>query len=134
MIRPATEEALNAISAESGMEIPGGQADNDKTYVIEMDGEVVFAAGAPQMWPGLGQTWTITLRDKITQPIKFTREVKKLLDQVMAEQNYRQLRVLTIGYDGVRWNKTLGFEVEGVWKKAGPNFEDVFVLVYHRRH
>ena len=133
MIRLATDEALHAISAKSGRDIPWALLD-DTTYVIEMDGEVVCAGGAPELWPGLGQSWAITLSDKITQPIRFTREAKKQLLKVMDDKGYRQVRGLSYRYDEVRWNKTLGFEIEGVWKQAGPNFEDVFVLVYHRRH
>ncbi len=107
----------------------------DSMRVIVLDDEPVALCGIqPMMW-GLGSAYAYIRPDVARgKGIRLTREIRKLLVMGMNEFDLKQLRIMVLHFDYFRWAQMLGFEGEGVWKGAGPNGEDVAIMVYERRH
>lgn len=131
----ANDEMIEGMSTVSGFLASWDLIDTERTAVIRRDGEAVAVFGLGEVWAGLGQAWAMVDHEAAQQhSLWFIRETRRVMNVACHEFGYRQVRAFCFTYDNVRWTKLMGFETEGFWPEAGPEREDVFVMVYHRRH
>ena len=134
MIQIASKETIKNIISGFDLPVPDIM-DPETTYAVYLNEVPVAIGGCPQIWEGFGQTWGIVNEPLVAgHGIWFTRQTRKALETVINKMNYRQVRAQCFGHKAVRFNIALGFQIEGVWKNAGPEGEHVFIMVYHRRH
>ena len=95
------------------------EGENSWTGLIE--GEVMVCAGTIAQWPGRHTAWAYVARGTLRHMPWITAETKKALDAVKGRIEF------TVRADfpaGLRWAKTLGFEVETpLLKNYGPEGE-----------
>ena len=132
MIELASKEAVASISKIAGVSLP---ADSGTCWALSNADGPVAIWGCQELWPGCAQMWAIIDHEGVQgHGVWFTRQARQLLRQVASENNYRQIRVMALSPRDADWLKLLGFEMEGVWLAAGPQEQNVYILVYHRRH
>ena len=134
MIQLAAKDTISDIIAGFGLPVPEVM-DPETTYAVYLEGIPVAIGGVPQVWEGYGQTWGVVNEPLVAgRGLWLIRQSRKALEAVVAKMNYRQVRAVCLGLDAIRFNRACGFQMEGVWRGAGPEGEDVFIMVYHRRH
>lgn len=131
----ASTEIVEQVASVTGTEIPWGAFSTDSTTVIRLEGKPVAVFGCPSLWAGFGQAWGMVDFSAVEgHGIWFIKEVRRVLNFACDKFGHRQVRALCFAYDHVRFAQLVGFELEGLWADAGPTFQDVFIMVYHRRH
>lgn len=87
-----------------------------------VDGRVFVCAGTIQQWPGRHTAWAYVARGTLRHMPWITEEVKRALERVKGRIEF------TVRADfpaGLRWAKTLGFEIETPRLRGyGPEGED----------
>ena len=132
MIELASKEEIATVSDAVGFPVP---ADSGPCWVLSNDDGPVALWGCQALWPGCAQMWTIIDQERVQgHGVWLTKQARKLLRQVSSENDYRQIRAMSLSPRDADWLKLLGFEMEGVWLAAGPQEQNVYILVYHRRH
>lgn len=96
------------------------ERENSWTGVI--DGQVMVCAGTILQWPGRHTAWAYVARGTLRHMPWITEEVKRALEKVKGRVEF------TVRADfpaGLRWAKTLGFEIETpLLRGYGPEGED----------
>jgi len=93
------------------------------TFLV--DGQIVFAAGVVQMWPGVLDGWIIPTIYVPNHPIWFVKKIKGYFE-AMAE-TFKCHRFQTVSPDDEqheKWMLLLGFEKEGCLKAYSHNKKD----------
>ena len=135
MIASATIEAFDEITGAMGVHLDASGRVNDNSRVIFMDGVAVAMYGTMMMWPGVAQIWGLVVPERASgRGIALTKETKSLLNYLIKRDNLRQVRCLAHTFEAAQWLYLLGFEPEGRWREAGPNGEDLWMMVFHRRN
>ncbi len=103
--------------------------DADPVYTGLYKGKVIFVSGVVITYPGMGEAWNV-MCSEIRDYIGAFREIKKLLEWAIDEHGLRRVESHVRENDQVSLNfdKHLGFEVEGLCRKWGPDGED-FILM-----
>lgn len=134
MIEVASRGDLSIVARAVGVPENVVEFRDGEAWTLRRDGIPVLVAGCVEMWPGLGQVWVVTNRDAVTGlGVWVTREMKSLLRQVSWDRGFRQMRCMCLTPKDIRWCEMVGFEMEGVWRDAGPQGQSVFIMVHHRR-
>ena len=135
MIELASNDVIQEVADAIGAEAPWHMVTTESTTVIRRDGDPVAIFGCPPLWPGFGQAWGfVNFELAEGHGLWLTREVRKVMKHAMDKFNHRQARALCFTPEQIRWARLVGFTLEGVWKDAGPESQDVFIMVYHRRN
>ena len=126
---------MSAFERQSGMPVDLYEDDPDALAIVNSDGGVLLLAGHEAVLPGVAQAWALYNRN-LTYGLgkSLVREVRELVERVMSSNNYRQIRILASDPQDYRFNRLVGFEMEGIWKRAGPDMSDIYVMCYERRH
>ena len=87
------------------------------------EGRVAFCLGAVELWPGVGEAWSVTSALIETLPVSFHRLVLRMLDEQQAHHHCRRLQASVRQDHGVsvRWLHRLGFTYEGRMEAYGPD-------------
>ena len=135
MIELAQDTAIQEVASAVGAEVPWHLLAPESTWAIHREGQPVAIFGCPQLWPGFGQVWGF-VNFELAQGhgLWLTREARRALDRVVERFAYRQVRAVCFSAEHIRWTELIGFQLEGVWQEAGPLSQDVFIMVFHRRH
>jgi len=132
MIELASEETISLLSQTIGVSLSAGVG--TCWALSDADGPVAIW-GCQELWPGCAQMWAIIDHDRVRgQGVWLTRQAREIVRVAASENNYRQIRTMAMSPRDADWLKLLGFEMEGVWLAAGPQEQNVYILVYHRRH
>lgn len=134
MIEAANKEQLEELTQLTGVNVPWEIASRGDAWAIVLGGDLVAVIGCERSWEAHGQTWAVVDHEQARRhAIGFTREARRLLHEKSWEHDYRQVRAMCWTLPDIKWAELLGFQLEGVWKDAGPQFQDIFIMVYHRR-
>ena len=90
------------------------------TFIL--DGQILFAAGVVQMWPGVLDGWIIPTVYVPSHPIWFVKKVKQYFE-AMAE-TFKCHRFQTVSPDDeqhAKWMELLGFKREGTLEQYSHN-------------
>ena len=136
MTELATTEVIERLFNHVGTPIPWELISDDNVWALRKDGEVLAVIGCQEMWSGFGQAWMAVDHDRVREKhgVWLTREARKLLRVESIARGYRQVRAMCFYQPHVAWAKLVGFTLEGVWLEAGPTSQNVYIMVYHRRH
>ena len=135
MIEQVTLGHCDDIATTLQVQFPWSQVDNSNARVIVRDDEAVAILGYNEHWPGFVHVWALIIDERVAGHGRwFTRQVAELLDYLIGEREARQVRYWATTHDEIRWGELLGFELESVMRGAGPQEQDIFTMVFHRRH
>ena len=94
-----------------------------------MDGdEIIVCGGVHMMWEGVGEGWLVMSKNAYDKPITVARYTDRLFDTIMDDNAMWRVQasVHTNDAQSVRFAEWLGFEIEGVMKKFGPDGTNYF--------
>jgi len=91
------------------------------------DGEVcVFCGGVRIIWPGAGEAWLICSNDLGHYVRELCLITPRYLKWIIEDHDLRRVQAVVQSdwTQAVRFLEKLGFDMEGVMRKYGPNGED----------
>ena len=94
-----------------------------------MDGDEVLAVGGVTvMWEGVGEAWIIMGESAYTRPYSIAKYSSYLFDHIQEDYKLHRIQasVSIIDETAKRFVNWLGFEVEGIMTKYGPDKSDYF--------
>lgn len=94
-----------------------------------LDGErVIGCGGVARLWGRVGEGWTIFGSEIAEHPVWLHRTVRPMLRDIMdgMDLDRLQVNVLATSERNCRWIERLGFKLEGLMIRFGPNGEDYF--------
>lgn len=93
--------------------------------VFSSDNRLIFCGGFIMVDPGYALAWAIMAPDKKTDLLPITRATLRLMEGAA----YRRIEIYTdpARDDAASWARCLGFELEGVKRKAMPDGRDMLV-------
>ncbi len=117
---PISGEQQDALQARS-MGLLENQSTATRT--VFNNGRVISIVGLIPLNAGVAEVWTVPSERIKEVPLGYTRYVKALISAYSTFMNLHRLQMsVEEGFEmGLRWAKLLGFEVEGLMKKYGPD-------------
>ena len=93
-------------------------------------GKVVAAFGIKPIWNGLAEMWMIPGTDIGRHTISIVRGAKVLTNSAIKDYDLKRLQigVRTENDTAFRFAKSLGFGVESVMKRFGPEWSDYYMM------
>ena len=94
-------------------------------------GKVVGAFGVRYIWNGVAEMWMIPSKDIRNNAISLVRGAKILTDTAIYDYDIKRLQIsVKVENDtAFRFAKSLGFGVESVMKRFGPEGADYYMMV-----
>ena len=134
MTEIATRDDLTTLARAVGAPANVVPFSEGNAWTLHRDGAPVLVTGVVEMWPGMGQVWTLSNHAAVQgHGVWLTRQMRTLLAKVSWDKGFRQMRCMCLTPYDIRWCELVGWEMEGVWRDAGPQGQSVFIMVYHRR-
>ena len=97
------------------------------SFTLIEHGHIICCAGIVDMWPGVGEAWVIASNKIHEYPRKFIRFAKTDVMQRVIDENglWRVQAVCKSDWPvALKFARFMGFEVEGVMRKYGPEGMD----------
>lgn len=106
-----------------GKEVYKQYADLPSSFTLLDGSDILAIGGVAPLWPGVAEVWMVRSKDFASKPMA-AREIKKLLKVEM--QKYHRVQATCLNSDEVCKNFLcwLGFGIEGVMRKFGPDGSD----------
>lgn len=102
-------------------------------YSVYIDGKVAAVAGVLPFWAKRGEAWAM-IRQSIAEryPMTVAKYARILVDMFANVHGFERLEAPIIegSFVSLRFAQWLGFETEGVMRKAGPNGESVYMTAF----
>lgn len=95
-------------------------------FTATLDGEILFCAGAVELWPGVAEAWAVTAAAVDRRPVALHRAVLGLLSEHQPRWRCRRLQA-SVRRDharAARWLHRLGFVYEGRMAGYGADGSD----------
>lgn len=105
-------------------------ADPDHSWTGIVFNKIVCIFGISMLWPGVGEMWMIPSVHISDSPIAVVRASKKIISETITELDLWRLQV-TVNVNNLqafRFAKALGFNVECVMTKYGPEGHDYYMM------
>ena len=102
-------------------------------YSIATDpGEIVGCAGVIELWPGVGEAWTMFTQTALDKPFFIHRQTKRIIWNIIKGSSLHRCQALVPTGDQVKetWIERLGFTWESNMRKAGPDKSDQGMWVW----
>ena len=102
------------------------QARAGLAYTLLIDGRVAACGGITQLWPGLGEAWSVISPIAKHHPMPLTRLVKRQIDSVALALALHRVQCVckTADQRATRWAECLGFVREGTLRAYGQDGSD----------
>jgi len=86
--------------------------------------------GVHILWKGVGECWLMLSTEGKLKPRTVAKYTLKLFDDIMSEDSLERIQASVAAADpkAIAFAKWLGFEVEGLMKKYGPEGGDYYRL------
>ncbi|MBN1625499.1 MAG: hypothetical protein JW944_03155 [Deltaproteobacteria bacterium] len=93
------------------------------------DGEIIAIGGIYELWPGVGEAFSIMSDTAFKYPKSLYCHFKLNFGFGISHKKYTRIQsMVKVGFDaGVRFIERLGFEREGVMEKWGPDGCDYYI-------
>ena len=93
------------------------------------DGEALAVFGLHKYWEGVGEVYGVISKLSSLCPIPFARLARVTLNHYMKEHRMHRVQAwVRYGFDDERrFAKLLGFEIEGLMRKFGPEKDDYYM-------
>ncbi len=103
-------------------------AQNANTYAMTMrNGQKIIAiVGFTNMFPGVMEVWSLLAEDIKLLPFTTAKFARRLIEYFRRQFHVRRFQMSVINeFDtGHRWARFLGFKLEGIMEKYGPDGKD----------
>ena len=120
------------------MEIDASYADNricdhsqpGNAYTMFVHGKPAFACGIVLLWDGVAECWVMASQNIYEMKFLAARTILDLQDKLCKQNKIRRLQT-SVKADfklGIRFATWLGFKIEGLKKKYGPDGSDYYQL------
>src|SRR5512135_915288 len=90
--------------------------------------------GVIQKWPGVGELWLNVTEEMRKRPLILVRIVKDMVARMQMHGHYHRLQMQVAVDDerNIEFAKFLGFELEGIMRRNGPDRKDhaLFAKIY----
>ena len=98
----------------------------DQALTFWVDGFPEGVVGLQEVAPGVAQGWAVLSERALEHPVRLTREILRQLDRLP----HRRIQILVYETHGkaLRWARVLGFEVEGLLRRLGPEGQSYWVM------
>ena len=92
-------------------------------------GEILAAAGISIQYPGVGDAWAAPSGLVSEYPLLYARTIRRFFAKIVKEHSLRRVQtVVDPRYPSfLRWIDWLGFEVEGIMRRASFDGTDLFL-------
>lgn len=126
-IRRGTKNDLENMIANNpvfeGVGTAREMAVTNEFYVMEKDGEVIFAAGVNEYWTNSGVAWALFSKGNM---VPYMLSIHRAVNKFLEESCLQRIEATVVkGFEpGHRWVEMLGFEVEGYMRKYDPDGRD----------
>ena len=88
-----------------------------------LNGEFLGCGGYGQPWPGVAEAWIWVMPQASKYPQGVHKFIKRSIRSLVEEHNLHRISVV-VREDNARarrWMSLLGFELEGILRRAGPD-------------
>ena len=100
-------------------------------YVTLFDEDTILCFGGVHLlWKGVGECWIMLSNEGKLKPLTVAKYTIKLFDDIMSKDSLVRMQASVSASDpkAISFAKWLGFEVEGLMKKYGPDGNDYYRL------
>ena len=107
--------------------MPNGQV----TGVTLFDEDTILCFGGVHLlWKGVGECWIMLSNEGRLKPLTVAKYTIKLFDDIMSKDSLIRMQASVSASDpkAISFAKWLGFEVEGLMRKYGPDGNDYYRL------
>lgn len=94
-------------------------------WTVLYDGRIVCCYGIAPVVKGCGEAWMMMSDEAKARPLVVLRTAKRIFQTIFTSGTYRRIQAMVLADDRQHrnWVEHLGFKVEGVMEKYGPNGE-----------
>ena len=126
-LKPCTREHLKVLRPETYHRFSLREEDPAVTGLC--GGKVIFCCGIVIFRPGLGEAWSVVCLEIRDYSGAF-REIRRVFEKGIVDYGLHRVESHVRADDvvSVRFNKHLGFRIEGLCRKWGPDGEDYFLM------
>jgi len=103
-----------------------------QAYTIKDNGRVVGCAGIVELWPGVGEAWTVLSKDLKGNPFFLHRKTYRIMRNLINKFKYHRLQAIVCPGDSIatKWIERLGFKKESIMKRFGADGSDHAMYVW----
>ena len=105
------------------------QLDGGDSYTCECEEGIIYITGMVNMWNRVNHGWLLAGDLVKKYPKSFHKISKKVFAKLKEDSDRLQITVSTANDTDYRWARRLGFEVESIMQKYGPDGEDQYMMV-----
>lgn len=112
------------------VEALAGNLDSYSNTFLNENEEVIAIVGLTLLWPRVADIWAVISDDVKKSPISFHKRIKHALSFYSEKLDIKRYQVFVQSEysDGCKWMKVLGFKVEGLLEKFGPEGKDYYIM------
>ena len=133
-LEPFKQEHLDQINLDYEL-----SDETKKTFICngELSGITLFDdktilgfGGVHLLWRGVGESWIMLSTEGRKKPLTVAKYTFNLFDDIMARNSLERIQASVASDDpkAISFAKWLGFEVEGLMRKYGPDGNDYYRL------
>lgn len=121
-VRVEVDETVEVLARKRALDIGAS--------TVLHNGEVIACAGVQELWPGIGEIWSLFSLSTDEHYIQVSRIARDVVENIMGSGRIRRLQchVRMDFYRGLRLAQFLGFTEEGIAKGFDPNGEDCYLF------
>ena len=122
-IEPRDSDGIDLARIGDPVERGAAYAAAGPAFTGMRDGRIAFCFGAVELWPGVGEAWSVTSPLIETMPVAFHRLVLRTIESQQRLHRCHRLQA-SVRQDhriGIRWLHRLGFIYEGRMESYGPD-------------
>lgn len=123
------EDLIPAQVSDHHRKIIGGLALVGTMFTIETEGRAVVVVGGMELWPGVGEVWSLVHPNSGVPARALVRVVKTHLEDWAKLQKWWRVNAMAMDEKQGRWMRLLGFEHEYTQRRGGPGGIDLHGMV-----
>jgi hypothetical protein len=103
---------------------------NGPAMTLFIDDKIIGSAGFLPYWPGVAEVWALVTPLVHNYPLEFCKFIKKNMESVISIVGLSRVQATVKVGDqmAVKFLQFLGFKIEGLMRKFGPDGSDNFMM------
>ena len=99
-------------------------------YTLLDDGKIVAMGGVHMLWNKVGEAWVLLSKHAKSKPRTVAKYADLMFDVIVHKNKLERIQASIAVNDAkaIRFGKWLGFEMEGLMRKYGPDGSDYYRL------
>jgi RimJ/RimL family protein N-acetyltransferase len=97
-------------------------------YTLLEDGEIVAMGGVHMLWDKVGEAWVMLGKNAKSRPRTVAKYADLMFDVIVHKNKLNRVQASIAVNDAkaVRFGKWMGFEMEGLMRRYGPDGSDYY--------